>query len=206
MENKVFLPKGSDYKIQSVAEGTLIEYTIHPNLTPPPEDGRTIVVDTNGPDWDDLSIRDVFEKYGNIAQLEIIELDNSHGKFFVRYDTATAAERAYNILEDKLPDDFEIKLLKKVKYRRSPPARSPIKNAKQIEAETRIIRVFNVDPSVTEDDLSALFDKFGRIISIDKINKNTYEVWFEDERDAKDAYREVNLTPLQGKIIELELH
>merc|ERR1712156_933632 len=153
---------------------------------------------------DNKAMYDTFSAFGNILSCKVAQdaSGDSKGYGFVHFETEEAALQAIDKVNGMLLND------KKVFVGRFVPRKE-----REIELGEKAKRFTNVyvknfNEAMTEDDLSKMFEKFGKITSLklmrsdeDEKNKGFGFVSFEDSETAESACAELNGTEVNGKTI-----
>jgi len=153
---------------------------------------------------DNKAMYDTFSAFGNILSCKVAQdgSGDSKGYGFVHFETEEAALQAIDKVNGMLLND------KKVFVGRFVPRKE-----REIELGEKAKRFTNVyvknfNEAMTEDDLSKMFEKFGKITSLklmksdeDEKNKGFGFVSFEDAETAESACSELNGTEVNGKTI-----
>merc|ERR1711863_61730 len=153
---------------------------------------------------DNKAMYDTFSAFGNILSCKVAQdaSGDSKGYGFVHFETEEAALQAIDKVNGMLLND------KKVFVGRFVPRKE-----REIELGEKAKRFTNVyvknfNEAMTEEDLSKMFEKFGKITSLklmksdeDEKNKGFGFVSFEDAETAEAACAELNGTEVQGKTI-----
>ncbi|MCJ1471572.1 Splicing factor [Lambiella insularis] len=122
--------------------------------------GSTIYVTNFPPIADEVYIRDLFGKYGDIISVRFPSLKyNKRRRFcYVQFKSPNQAQAATEL--NGSPQDGDLKLDVKISDPGHKKARSGPPH------DRRELHVVNVDWSATEDDLSQLFSKYGTVESV----------------------------------------
>merc|ERR1711953_736810 len=153
---------------------------------------------------DNKAMYDTFSAFGNILSCKVAQdaSGDSKGYGFVHFETEEAALQAIDKVNGMLLND------KKVFVGRFVPRKE-----REIELGEKAKRFTNVyvknfNEAMTEDDLSKMFEKFGKITSLklmrsdeDEKNKGFGFVSFEDAETAESACAELNGKEVNGKTI-----
>lgn len=169
-----------------------------------PGTGLTIYLSNYPPTADDAYIRNLFKDCGEIFSIRWPSLKyNTHRRFcYVSFRDADAAYKATTkdgkVLEGKY----------KLQCKYSDPGHK--KNREGAVAEGREVKVKNVDPKATENDIKSVFGRYGKISTV-RIMKNlggknlgTAYIVFETKEGAQGAL-ELNDTKFKAQILEVEL-
>merc|ERR1711976_452141 len=153
---------------------------------------------------DNKAMYDTFSAFGNILSCKVAQdaSGDSKGYGFVHFETEEAALQAIDKVNGMLLND------KKVYVGRFIPRKE-----REIELGEKAKRFTNVyvknfNEAMTEEDLSKMFEKFGKITSLklmksdeDEKNKGFGFVSFEDAETAESACAELNGTEVNVKTI-----
>merc|ERR1712027_3818 len=153
---------------------------------------------------DNKAMYDTFSAFGNILSCKVAQdaSGDSKGYGFVHFETEEAALQAIDKVNGMLLND------KKVFVGRFVPRKE-----REIELGEKAKRFTNVyvknfNEAMTEEDLSKMFEKFGKITSLklmksdeDEKNKGFGFVSFEDAETAESACAELNGSEVNGKTI-----
>merc|ERR1719308_223639 len=153
---------------------------------------------------DNKAMYDTFSAFGNILSCKVAQdvEGNSKGYGFVHFETEEAAVNAIQKVNGMLLND------KKVFVGRFVPRKE--RGIELGEKAKRFTNVYvkNFNEAMTEEDLSKMFEKFGKITSLklmksdeDEKNKGFGFVSFEDAETAESACAELNGTEVNGKTI-----
>ena len=110
---------------------------------------------------DNKALHDTFSQFGNILSCKVAqdEFGNSKGYGFVHYETAQAANDAIKAVNGMLLND------KKVYVGHHVAKRDRQSKFDELKANFTNLYVKNIDESATDDEFTALFEKFGDIVS-----------------------------------------
>jgi len=110
---------------------------------------------------DNKALHDTFSQFGNILSCKVAqdEFGNSKGYGFVHYETAEAANNAIKAVNGMLLND------KKVYVGHHIAKRDRQSKFEEMKANFTNLYIKNIDESVTDDDFTVLFEKYGEIIS-----------------------------------------
>ncbi|KAI1494224.1 hypothetical protein F5X96DRAFT_618719 [Biscogniauxia mediterranea] len=169
-----------------------------------PGTGLTIFVSNYPPAADETYIRDIFKDCGEIFSIRWPSLKyNTHRRFcYVSFTDPDGAYKATQ-LDGKL---LENKYKLQSKY--SDPSHK--KGREGAVAEGRELKVKNIDSATKEDDLRAVFSKYGKVINVRIItnlggqNVGTAYVAFETKDQAESAL-ELDKTKFRSQILQVEL-
>lgn len=155
---------------------------------------RTLFVRNISSHVDDIELRDIFEAHGAIRSM--YTQCKHRGFVMISYYDIRHAKNAMKHLQHKI-----IKR-RKIDIHYSIPKENP--SEKDLNQGTLV--VFNLDSSITNDELAQLFGAFGEIKEIRETpNKKHHKfIEFFDVRDADKAMKGLNKTELRGKKIKIE--
>ena len=125
---------------------------------------------------DKKQLRTLFSKYGTIKDIRLVE--RSHSSFaYIEFQTPESAQKSLELNQKKIEKDRILGV-----------AISNPSKTKLIEIDPREIYIYNISNSIcSEEDLSGIFDKFGKIQSIripkyaSGVSKGTAFISFEME-------------------------
>ncbi|KAF0978943.1 hypothetical protein FDP41_002013 [Naegleria fowleri] len=164
----------------------------HPGEYP----SRTLFVRNISSNVDDQELRQLFESFGPIRQM--YTSCKHRGFVMITYFDIRHAKQAKKNLQSKL-----IKK-RKIDIHYSIPKENPPEK-EQLNQETLV--VFNLDPSITNEELKTIFTQFGGDVKEirETPNKKFHKfIEFYDTRDAERAMKQLNKTELKGKKIKIE--
>ncbi|KAI8983545.1 hypothetical protein BDB01DRAFT_722626 [Pilobolus umbonatus] len=153
---------------------------------------------------DNKALHDTFSAFGNILSCKIAldENGNSKGYGFVHYETEEAADNAIKHVNGMLLND------KKVFVGHHVPKKERQAKIEQYRANFTNIYVKNLEEKVTDNELNAMFGKFGPVTSaiVQKDDEGKSKgfgfVNFENHQDAQKAVDALNETEQSdGKIL-----
>ncbi|KAG0455439.1 hypothetical protein HPP92_024731 [Vanilla planifolia] len=155
---------------------------------------RTLFVRNINSNVEDSELRSLFEQYGDIRSM--YTTCKHRGFVMISYFDIRHARSAMRALQDKplrrrkLDIHFSI----------------PKDNPSEKDLNQGTLVVFNLDPSVSNDDLRQIFGAFGEVKEIRETphKKHHKFVEFYDVRAAEDALRSLNRSDIAGKRIKLE--
>ncbi|GER42754.1 MEI2-like protein 5 [Striga asiatica] len=155
---------------------------------------RTLFVRNINSNVEDAEIRALFEQYGDIRTL--YTSCKHRGFVMISYYDIRAARTAMRALQNKplrrrkLDIHFSI----------------PKENPSDKDMNQGTLVVFNLDPSVSSDDLLQIFGPFGEVKEVRETpNKRNHKfVEFYDVRAAEAALKSLNRIDIAGKRIKLE--
>ena len=150
---------------------------------------------------DNKALHDTFSAFGNILSCKVAtdELGNSKGFGFVHYETDHAASEAIKHVNGMLLND------KKVYVGAHVSKKERLSKVEAMKHNFTNIYVKNVDPIVTEEEFTQMFEKFGQVTSSaiardeSGASRGFGFVNFEDHEAAEKACEELNDTELHGK-------
>lgn len=163
----------------------------HPNGEHP---SRTLFVRNINSSIDDDELRGMFERFGSIRSM--YTQCKHRGFVMISYYDIRDAKNALKSLQNtilrrrKLDIHFSI----------------PKDNPSEKDQNQGTLVVFNLDPSITNEDLSSIFGAFGEIKEIRETpNKKHHKfIEFYDVRHADQAMRALNKTEVRSKKIKIE--
>ncbi|KAL6011779.1 hypothetical protein ACLOJK_002244 [Asimina triloba] len=155
---------------------------------------RTLFVRNINSNVEDSELRMLFETYGDIRTL--YTACKHRGFVMISYYDIRAARNAMRALQNKplrrrkLDIHFSI----------------PKENPSEKDVNQGTLVVFNLDPSVTNDDLRQIFGAYGEIKEIRETPHKRHHKFIEfyDVRAAEGALRALNRSDIAGKRIKLE--
>ncbi|RYO78490.1 hypothetical protein DL762_008675 [Monosporascus cannonballus] len=169
-----------------------------------PGTGLTLYLSNYPPSADETYIRDLFKDCGDIFSIRWPSLKyNTHRRFC--YVTFRDADAAYKATQ-KDGNSLEGKYKLQCKY--SDPAHK--KHREGAVAEGREVKVKNVDPKATENDIKSVFGRYGKVATVRIItnlsgkNLGTAYVTYETKEAAESAL-ELNDTKFKSQILHVEL-
>ncbi|KAG0342769.1 Protein phosphatase PP2A regulatory subunit B [Podila humilis] len=149
---------------------------------------------------DNKALHDTFSAFGNILSCKVATDDGaSKGYGFVHYETHEAAENAIKHVNGMLLND------KKVYVGHHIARKERQSKVEEMKSKFTNIYVKNLDPQATQDEVEALFTKFGPItscvVSTDDSghSKGFGFINFENHADAKRAVDELHDCDLLGR-------
>ncbi|XP_039018044.1 protein MEI2-like 1 [Hibiscus syriacus] len=155
---------------------------------------RTLFVRNINSNIEDLELKALFEQYGDIRTL--YTACKHRGFVMVSYYDIRAAQNAMRALQNK-----------SLKHRKLDIHYSiPKENQYEKDVNQGTLVVFNLDSSVSTDELQQIFCAFGEIKEIREIpHKHDHKfIEFYDVRDAEAAFHALNRSVIAGKQIKLE--
>ncbi|XP_020252006.1 protein MEI2-like 2 isoform X1 [Asparagus officinalis] len=155
---------------------------------------RTLFVRNINSNVEDSELRTLFEQYGDIRTL--YTACKHRGFVMISYYDIRSARTAMRALQNKplrrrkLDIHFSI----------------PKDNPSDKDMNQGTLVVFNLDPSVSNDDLLKLFGTYGQVKEIRETPHKRHHKFIEyyDVRDAEAALRSLNRADIAGKRIKLE--
>ncbi|KAI1298985.1 Protein phosphatase PP2A regulatory subunit B [Mortierella claussenii] len=149
---------------------------------------------------DNKALHDTFSAFGNILSCKVATEDGqSKGYGFVHYETHEAAENAIKHVNGMLLND------KKVYVGHHIAKKERQSKVEEMKANFTNVYIKNLDPEVTQDEVEALFTKFGPVtscvVSTDENgrSKGFGFINFENHEDAKRAVDELHDTEYKEK-------
>ena len=164
----------------------------HPGEYP----SRTLFVRNISSNVDDQELRQLFESFGHIRHM--YTSCKHRGFVMITYFDIRHAKQAKKNLQSKL-----IKK-RKIDIHYSIPKDNPPEK-EQLNQETLV--VFNLDPSITNEELKTIFTQFGGDVKEirETPNKKFHKfIEFYDTRDAERALKQLNKSEIKGKKIKIE--
>ena len=155
------------------------------------------------PAIDNKALHDTFSAFGNILSCKVAtdELGVSKGYGFVHYETTEAAENAIKHVNGMLLNDKKVYVAhhvsKKERLGKAEAARQNFTN----------VYVKNIDADVSDEEFTALFEKYGEITSSSLARDEEGKVRgfgfvnYEDHEAAMKAADELNDTEFHGKLL-----
>jgi RNA recognition motif-containing protein len=176
---------------QQVNAASAVAFVEHPLGEHP---SRTLFVRNISSHVEDSELKEMFEAFGPIRSM--YTQCKHRGFVMISYYDIRHAKNAMKHLQHKI-----IKR-RKIDIHYSIPKENP--SEKDLNQGTLV--VFNLDPSITNDDLSQVFGQYGEIKEIRETpNKKHHKfIEFYDVRDADRAMKSLNKTDLKGKKIKIE--
>jgi RNA recognition motif-containing protein len=167
--------------------------------------GLTLYVTNYPPTADEAYLRDLFKQAGEILSIRWPSLKyNTHRRFcYISFRTQEAAAAATK-LDGKLLDG---KYKLEAKY--SNPGQKKQREGANVEG--REVHISNLDKTALEEDVKAVFDKFGPVESVRILrnmagkSKGGAFVVFSNKDDAVKACTELNQTKFRGQIMTVEI-
>ncbi|KAL9651719.1 hypothetical protein ABK040_009333 [Willaertia magna] len=165
----------------------------HPGEYP----SRTLFVRNISSNVEDEELKELFESFGPVRNM--YTACKHRGFVMITYYDIRHAKQAKKNLQSKL-----IKK-RKIDIHYSIPKENPSDKDQQHNQETLV--VFNLDPSITNEELKTIFTQFGGDVKEirETPNKKFHKfIEFYDTRDAEKAMKQLNKTELKGKKIKIE--
>ncbi|XP_044508153.1 protein MEI2-like 4 isoform X2 [Mangifera indica] len=155
---------------------------------------RTLIVRNINSDVQDSELQTVFEQYGDIHTL--YTACKNHGFVMISYYDIRAARNAMKALQNKLMRH------KKLSIHYSSPNDIPL--GKDLNQGTLV--VFNLDASVSSEELHQIFGIYGEIKEIHETTEKGHKkfVEFYDIRAAEASLQALNRSNVTGKQIKVE--
>ncbi|KAF9363084.1 Protein phosphatase PP2A regulatory subunit B [Mortierella sp. NVP85] len=154
------------------------------------------------PTIDNKALHDTFSAFGNILSCKVAtENDVSKGYGFVHYETHEAAENAIKHVNGMLLND------KKVYVGHHVSRKERQSKVEEMKSKFTNVYVKNLDPEVTQEEVEALFSKFGAITSChiatdeNGHSKGFAFINFENHQDAQHAVDELHDTEYKDKAL-----
>ncbi|KAG0028785.1 Protein phosphatase PP2A regulatory subunit B [Podila clonocystis] len=151
---------------------------------------------------DNKALHDTFSAFGNILSCKVATEDGvSKGYGFVHYETHEAAENAIKHVNGMLLND------KKVYVGHHIARKERQSKVEEMKSKFTNVYVKNLDTEATQDEVEALFTKFGPItscvVSTDESgrSKGFGFINFESHEDAKRAVDELHDADFKGKTL-----
>ncbi|KAG0353577.1 Protein phosphatase PP2A regulatory subunit B [Podila minutissima] len=151
---------------------------------------------------DNKALHDTFSAFGNILSCKVATEDGvSKGYGFVHYETHEAAENAIKHVNGMLLND------KKVYVGHHIARKERQSKVEEMKSKFTNVYVKNLDTEATQDEVEALFTKFGPItscvVSMDESgrSKGFGFINFENHEDAKRAVDELHDSDFKGKTL-----
>ncbi|KAG0321241.1 Protein phosphatase PP2A regulatory subunit B [Podila horticola] len=151
---------------------------------------------------DNKALHDTFSAFGNILSCKVATEDGvSKGYGFVHYETHEAAENAIKHVNGMLLND------KKVYVGHHIARKERQSKVEEMKSKFTNVYVKNLDTEATQDEVEALFTKFGPItscvVSTDESgrSKGFGFINFENHEDAKRAVDELHDSDFKGKTL-----
>ncbi|XVF08601.1 hypothetical protein REPUB_Repub07fG0017000 [Reevesia pubescens] len=163
----------------------------HPNGEHP---SRTLFVRNINSNVEDSELKALFEQYGDIRTL--YTACKHRGFVMISYYDIRAARNAMRVLQNKPLRRRKLDIHYSI----------PKDNPSEKDVNQGALVVFNLDSSVSTDELHRIFGAFGEIKEIREIpNKHNHKfIEFYDVRAAEAALHSLNRSDIAGKQIKLE--
>ncbi|KAF9969314.1 Protein phosphatase PP2A regulatory subunit B, partial [Actinomortierella ambigua] len=152
------------------------------------------------PSIDNKALHDTFSAFGNILSCKVATEDgSSKGYGFVHYETHEAAEDAIKHVNGMLLND------KKVYVGHHIPKKERQSKVEEMKAKFTNVYVKNLDPEVTQDELEALFVRYGPVTSCalatdeNGKSKGFGFINFQNHEDAKKAVDDLHESDFKEK-------
>ncbi|KAG0228054.1 hypothetical protein B0O80DRAFT_481470 [Mortierella sp. GBAus27b] len=152
------------------------------------------------PTIDNKALHDTFSAFGNILSCKVATEDgSSKGYGFVHYETHEAAENAIKHVNGMLLND------KKVYVGHHIARKERQSKVEEMKAKFTNVYVKNLDPEVSQEEVEAIFAKYGPVTSCfiasdeNGRSKGFAFVNFEDHNDAQRAVDELHETDYKEK-------
>ncbi|KAI1314570.1 Protein phosphatase PP2A regulatory subunit B [Mortierella claussenii] len=149
---------------------------------------------------DNKALHDTFSAFGNILSCKVATEDGqSKGYGFVHYETHEAAENAIKHVNGMLLND------KKVFVGHHISKKERQSKVEEMKAKFTNVYIKNLDPEVSQDEVEALFTKFGPVTSVvvstdeNGRSKGFGFINFENHDDAKRAVDELHESDYKDK-------
>ncbi|MCJ1282823.1 Splicing factor [Xylographa opegraphella] len=166
--------------------------------------GSTLYVTNFPPIADEIYIRDLFGKYGDIISVRFpsLKYDKRRRFCYVQFKSSSQAQAATEL--DGISQDGNLKLYVKI----SDPGHKKARTGPMYEG--REVHVMNVDWSVTEEELSEVFSKYGNVEKV-RIPRNMAGkskgfafVVFSNQDEAAAAL-DLNLTKFKTRLLHVSM-
>ncbi|KAF8844478.1 polyadenylate binding protein [Paxillus ammoniavirescens] len=150
---------------------------------------------------DNKALHDTFAAFGNVLSCKVAtdEQGRSKGYGFVHYETAEAAESAIKAVNGMLLND------KKVYVGHHISRKERQSKLDEMKAQFTNLYIKNLDPSVTQEEFEALFNRFGQvtsaIVQLDEAgnSKGFGFVNYETHEEAQQAVDNLHDTEVNGR-------
>ncbi|KAF9196895.1 Protein phosphatase PP2A regulatory subunit B [Haplosporangium sp. Z 27] len=149
---------------------------------------------------DNKALHDTFSAFGNILSCKVATEDGqSKGYGFVHYETHEAAENAIKHVNGMLLND------KKVFVGHHISKKERQSKVEEMKSKFTNVYIKNLDPEITQEEVEALFTKFGPVtscvVSVDENgrSKGFGFINFENHEDAKRAVDELHDSDYKDK-------
>ena len=165
----------------------------------------TLYVSNYPPEYDEASIRKLFEGYGDVVSVRFPSLKfNNRRRFcYVQFLTTEMARAAEGALDEKILDGNH-KLLAKLS---DPDAKKQRSGA---QAEGRELFVKNIDRSVPDHEVKEFFEQYGKVVNVNCVKlvngrrTGTAFIVFATA-DETTAALEANNKPFHDRILHVEI-
>lgn len=166
-------------------------YGEHPHGEHP---SRTLFVRNISSNVDDEELRSLFEAYGPLRGM--YTQCKHRGFVMISYYDIRHAKNAMRHLQNKVLRRRKLDIHYSI----------PKDNPSEKDQNQGTLVVFNLDPSVTNDELKEIFGNYGEIKEIRETpNKKHHKfIEFYDVRDAEEAMKHLNKTEIRSKKIKIE--
>lgn len=153
---------------------------------------RTLLVRNIKSNVDDAELKNLFQQFGDIRRLHT--RGKNQGFILVSYYDIRSAR---NAIQDRLLRQLQIVL----NYY------FPKDNSLEQDINNDTLIIFNLDSSVSNEDIRQIFGSYGEIKEIfhDPRNQNQRAIEFYDVRAAEAAFYALNMREIAGKRIKIEL-
>ncbi len=165
----------------------------------------TLYVTNYPPEYDESSIRKLFESYGDIVSVRLpsLKFENRRRFCYVQFLTTEMAKAAETAMDGKMLDGNH-KLLAKIS---DPDAK---KQRSGPQAEGRELFVKNIERSASDDEIKTFFEQYGTIVSMNALKlvngKRTGTAFIVfSSNDETTAALEANNKPFRDRILHVEL-
>ncbi|KAL0905161.1 hypothetical protein M5K25_027345 [Dendrobium thyrsiflorum] len=155
---------------------------------------RTLLVRNIKSNVEDAELRILFEQFGDIRRLQTV--GKNQGFVLVSYYDIRSARNAMRAIQDRLLRQHKIDL----NYY------FPKENTSEHDIDNDTLIVFNLDSTISSDDILQIFGSYGEIKEIfhDPCNQNKRAIEFYDVRAAEAAFYALNMNEIAGKRIKIE--
>ncbi|KAM5571519.1 protein MEI2-like 1 [Rosa sericea] len=155
---------------------------------------RTLFVRNINSNVEDLELKDLFEQYGDIRTL--YTACKHRGFVMISYYDIRAAQKAIRALQSKPLRRRKLDIHYSI----------PKDNPSDKDVNQGTLEVYNVDSSVSDDELTKLFESYGEIKEIREAPNKSHNklIEFYDVRAAEAALHALNTSEIGGKQIKLE--
>lgn len=155
---------------------------------------RTLFVRNINSNIDDEELRSLFEGFGAIRSM--YTQCKHRGFIMVSYYDIRHAKNAMKNLQNKIIRKRKLDIHYSI----------PKDNPSEKDQNQGTLVVFNLDPSITNEELKYIFGQYGEIKEIRETpNKKHHKfIEFYDVRDAERAMKHLNKTEIKGKKIKIE--